>query len=377
MLALLRLLLSSVELCRAAPGILNRCVLPVLSALMLAGCHGEAPPHQDAPPRPVKTFTVGQAMPDAGAAPTGDIQPHDETGLAFRIDGRLLTRRVEVGSAVKGGEVIATLDAPSTANQLQSARADLSSALSAERLARLNTDRMEALAGPGAVARNQLDQARDTFASAAARASSARASLKTAEEQESYRHLTAPFDGVITAVDANPGQVMSAGQQVVRIASSRGKDAVFDLPQSLITPALSQAEVRVSLLSDAGVAALAHLRDISPQADPSTRTWRVRFALDDPSVMMTYGAAVRGDIARTTAHSMVIPASALTRQGEAPAVYLVDAGRNTLRLQSISVARYSPTEIFVSHGLRAGDRVVTAGVSKLRPNEKVSLMEVQ
>ncbi|GLW38277.1 RND family efflux transporter MFP subunit [Pectobacterium carotovorum subsp. carotovorum] len=352
----------------------SRFAFCLLSVVFLSGCDSadDAPV---LPVRPVKTLVVMPAMSREPVTLTGEIRPHEETVLGFRLDGRVLNRLMDVGASVKRGDVIATLDARDSENQLRSAQADLASAVSAERLAKSNFSRMKALAPGGAIARVQLDEAQANWDAAVSRRESAQATVKGAQERLSYTQLTAAQDGVITTVSVNPGQVVSAGQEVVRLASLEGRDAVFDVPERLINPSLPSRVIRVSLLSEPSAQAEGRVRDISPQADPVTRTFRMRVTLTSPPAAMVLGASVNGAIQQSDTAVIELPASALTRQGDKPAVYVVNAETQTVRLQSVSVVRYSDTAIFVSEGLKQGDRVVTAGVSKLRPDEKIRLSD--
>ncbi|MCA6927285.1 efflux RND transporter periplasmic adaptor subunit [Pectobacterium versatile] len=353
----------------------SRFAFCLLSAVFLSGCDSADDAPVPPPVRPVKTLVVMPAMSREPVTLTGEIRPHEETVLGFRLDGRVLNRLMDVGASVKRGDVIATLDARDSENQLRSAQADLASAVSAERLAKSNFSRMKALAPGGAIARVQLDEAQANWDAAVSRRESAQATVKGAQERLSYTQLTAAQDGVITTVSVNPGQVVSAGQEVVRLASLDGRDAVFDVPERLVNPSLPSRVIRVSLLSEPSVQAEGRVRDISPQADPVTRTFRVRVTLTSPPAAMVLGASVNGAIQQSDTAVIELPASALTRQGDKPAVYVVNAEAQTVRLQPVTIARYSDTAIFVAEGLKQGDRVVTAGVSKLRPDEKIRLDE--
>ncbi|MCA6969279.1 efflux RND transporter periplasmic adaptor subunit [Pectobacterium carotovorum] len=353
----------------------SRFAFCLLSAVFLSGCDSADDAPVPPPVRPVKTLVVMPAMSREPVTLTGEIRPHEETVLGFRLDGRVLNRLMDVGASVKRGDVIATLDARDSENQLRSAQADLASAASAERLAKSNFSRMKTLAPGGAIARVQLDEAQANWDAAVSRRESAQATVKGAQERLSYTQLTAAQDGVITTVSVNPGQVVSAGQEVVRLASLDGRDAVFDVPERLVNPSLPSRVIRVSLLSEPSVQAEGRVRDISPQADPVTRTFRVRVTLTSPPAAMVLGASVNGAIQQSDTAVIELPASALTRQGDKPAVYVVNAEAQTVRLQPVTIARYSDTAIFVAEGLKQGDRVVTAGVSKLRPDEKIRLDE--
>ncbi|WPD77317.1 efflux RND transporter periplasmic adaptor subunit [Dickeya fangzhongdai] len=349
----------------------------LLAASLLSGCNDAGSEPAPAPPRPVRTVTVAPSATGEVLSQIGEIRPTEETALGFRLDGRVVSRAVDVGAIVKEGDVIATLDARDSENQLQSAKADLTRAVASERLAEQNLNRMKQLAPNGAISRSQLDEAQSNWASAVSVREGAQASVKSAQDRLGYTRLSAPVAGVITAVSANPGQVVNAGQEVVRLATFAGRDAVFNISERLITSGLKDPLVTVSLLSNPAIKTQGHVRDVSPLADSETRTWRVRVSLVEPPQEMVLGATVQGEVTLPGGNAIELPASALTRQGDRPAVFVVDPQTQTLRLQPIALRNYSDSQIVVDDGLAAGDKVVTAGVSKLRAGEKVLLTEAK
>ncbi|WP_232486451.1 efflux RND transporter periplasmic adaptor subunit [Dickeya dianthicola] len=344
---------------------------------MLSGCNDAGREAAAAPLRPVRTVTVAPSVAGEVLSQTGEIRPTEETALGFRLDGRVVSRAVDVGAVVKQGEVIATLDARDSENQLQSAKADLARAAASERLAEQNLKRMKQLAPNGAIARSQLDEAQSNWSSAVSVRESAQASVNSEQDRLGYTRLSAPIAGVITAVSANPGQVVNAGQEVVRLATFAGRDAVFNVSERLIASGLNDPLVTVSLLSNPAIKTQGHVRDVSPLADAQTRTWRVRISLVEPPPEMVLGATVQGEVTLPGGNVINLPASALTRQGGRPAVFVVDPQTQTLRLQPITLRHYSDSQMVVADGLAAGDKVATAGVSKLRAGEKVTLAEAQ
>jgi len=346
----------------------------LLGVLILTGCrdNNSAPPA--APPRPVKTVIVPPLGSDASLVLTGEIRAHEEVALAFRLDGRVVSRAVELGDRVSAGQPLAALENDQSRNQLSSARADLDSARAAEQVAALNLHRMRLLMPGGAIARSQLDSAQADWQSAQSRRLSSEAALKNAQDTLSWTQLTAPTAGRITAITVQPGQVVSAGQSVMTLAAGDARDAVFDLT----TPALLRPDnltpLKVALLADPTVQASGTVRDISPQADPQTRTWRLRISLNHPPESMAPGATVTVSLPDAQPPVIALPASALTRTTDKPALLVVDAS-SRLQLRPIVLARFSAQQIFVAAGIQPGERVVTAGVNTLQPGEKVSLMQ--
>lgn len=357
---------------RLLPFLPAACLLIVV--VVLAGC-GDKSRKPVVPARPVRVVIAPLPSASGTVIQTGEIRAREEVALGFRLDGRILTRQVDVGDRVAAGQIVATQESATSRNQLNSAQADLDSARAAEQLAALNLRRMKLLMPGGAIARTQLDSAQSDWQAARARRQSSEDALKNARENLSWAQLTAPADGVVTQVSASAGQVVSAGQQVVTLASGGGRDAVFDVADPQAIPAQAGAVFSVSLLSDSSVIAPGHLRDISPQADPQTRTWRVRITLDNPPPAMALGASVQLILPASGQTAIALPASALTRAGGQPAIFIVNTKTLTLHLQPVVLARYSTKEIFISAGLSPGETVAIAGVSKLRNGEKVTLGE--
>lgn len=359
----------------------------LLTSWLLAGCSSEAPPAAELL-RPVKTITVNAAGSSEQLSQTGEIRPYEETSLGFRIDGRILRRTVDVGTVVKAGDLIAELDPSDSQNQLKAAQAQLESALSTEKLALTNLNRIKQLLPGGAVSKAQSDQAQSSYDSAVSASKSAQASLASARDRLSFTQLTAEKAGVVSVVSANQGQVVAAGQEVIRLASLDGKDAVFDVAERWLNHEHQQAgqklrelPVTVSLLSDPTVRATGTVRDVSPLADPVTRTYRVRVSLQNPPAAFSFGTTVLGSVDVPDQGELMLPASALTRQGEAAAVYLVEPGSNAaswqLKLQPVEISRFTDEAVFLKGGLQGGERVVVAGVSKLRPQQAVKLLPEQ
>ena len=204
--------------------------------------------------------------------------------------------------------------------------------------------------------------------------------MRNARESLGWTRLIAPQNGVITEVSASAGQVVSGGQSVLTLATGEARDVVFDIAKPDGIPPLAQAGLRVSLLSDPSVQASAALRDISPQADPQTRTWRVRATLQNPPVAMALGASVTVTVTvtlpATGPHGYALPASALSRAGDKPAVFVINP-QSQAQLRVVVPAYYTATAVIISGGLEPGDRVITAGVSKLRSGEPVIAGECQ
>ena len=345
--------------------------LTILSVVifLLPGC-GDNHGNKTVPVRTVRYVVVGSAQTLPALERTGEIHAHDETILSFRTGGRIVTRSVDIGDRVNAGQLLATLENTTSQNQLDGAQADYEGAKASAQVAALNVSRMQKLMPTGAIARTQLDNARADWLVARARLKNSESALRNARESLGWTRLMAPQSGMITEVSASAGQVVSGGQSVLTLATGEARDVVFDIAKPDAIPPQEQAGLRVSLLSDPSVQASAALRDISPQADPQTRTWRVRATLQNPPLAMALGASVTVTLPATGPHGYALPASALSRVGDKPAVYVINP-QSQAQLRVVVPAYYTATSVIISGGLEPGDRVITAGVSKLRSGEPV------
>lgn len=345
--------------------------LTILSVVifLLPGC-GDNHGNKTVPVRTVRYVVVGSAQTLPALERTGEIHAHDEMILSFRTGGRIVTRSVDIGDRVNAGQLLATLENTTSQNQLDGAQADYEGAKASAQVAALNVSRMQKLMPTGAIARTQLDNARADWLVARARLKNSESALRNARENLGWTRLMAPQSGVITEVSASAGQVVSGGQSVLTLATGEARDVVFDIAKPDAIPPQEQAGLRVSLLSDPSVQASAALRDISPQADPQTRTWRVRATLQNPPLAMALGASVTVTLSATGPHGYALPASALSRVGDKPAVYVINP-QSQAQLRVVVPAYYTATAVIISGGLEPGDRVITAGVSKLRSGEPV------
>lgn len=345
--------------------------LTILSVVifLLPGC-GDNHGNKTVSVRTVRYVVVGSAQTLPALERTGEIHAHDETILSFRTGGRIVTRSVDIGDRVNAGQLLATLENTTSQNQLDGAQADYEGAKASAQVAALNVSRMQKLMPTGAIARTQLDNARADWLVARARLKNSESALRNARENLGWTRLIAPQSGMITEVSASAGQVVTGGQSVLTLATGEARDVVFDIAKPDAIPPQEQAGLRVSLLSDPSVQASAALRDISPQADPQTRTWRVRATLQNPPLAMALGASVTVTLPATGPHGYALPASALSRVGDKPAVYVINP-QSQAQLRVVVPAYYTATSVIISGGLEPGDRVITAGVSKLRSGEPV------
>jgi RND family efflux transporter MFP subunit len=341
---------------------------------LLVACHGEQEPV--APEiRPVRTVMIERQAGGETVTLTGTVYALEEVNLAFRTGGRMIERNVNVGDRVRPGQLIARVEAVTQQNAVQSARANLSGAMGQLTEARNNFDRQQRMLAEGVVSRAVFDRAVQTRQTAQAQVDVAQAQLSTARDQLTYTELFADSEGVVTARGAEPGEVVSAGRMIVTVARQGGRDAVFNVPARVIEKAPVDPEVSVALTTNPSVQAKGRVREVSPQADPVTRTFEVRVGLIDPPEAMRLGSTVSGTLHLGEVEGIHIPASALTSTAGRPAVWIVDTESSTVSLRNVDVLRFGVSEVVVSQGLEPDDVVVTAGVQALSPGQKVRLLQ--
>jgi membrane fusion protein, multidrug efflux system len=350
----------------------SRIAAAALIAAAVAGCDKAPPPVSEA--RPVRTITVQHGAEGEIVSLSGQVRAKDEVSFAFRLDGRMTERPVHVGDVLKAGEVVARLDPQIQNNSARSAEANLASLDATLTQARLTFSRQQELLKDGWTPRANFDDAQQKLLSAQAQVDSAQAQLRTAWEQQAYTVLFSDAPGAVTAVGAEPGEVVHAGQMVVQLARQGGRDAVFDVPEQLIQSGPRDPEVEIALSSDPQVKAIGRVREISPQADAATRTFQVKVGISDPPEAMRLGATVTGRIRLSAPPGVEVPASALTETDGRPAVWVVDPQSHTVSLRNVEIQRYDPASVVISRGLETGQIVVTAGVQTLRPGQMVRLL---
>jgi RND family efflux transporter MFP subunit len=347
-------------------------ILPAV-AIGLVSCKPSEKPLA-AQPRPVRVVTVERQEAGETVALTGQVEAEIEVRLSLRVGGRMIQRSVNVGDRVRAGQVVARLEPEPAENALRTARANLAAATSLLTKTRNDFNRQDELLRGGWTTRVRHDQANHAMQAAQAQVDAARAQLATAEDNLSYTELVADASGHVTAIGSEPGEVVPAGRMIVQLAREGGRDAVFDVPARVIHGAPYDPVINVVLASDPAVRASGRVREVAPQADPVTRTFRVRVGLDNPPEAMRLGSTVTGTMTQEGGAQIAIPASALTRQQGQPAVWIVDSKASTVSLHPVDVASYDLAQVIVAQGLAPGDVVVTAGVQSLRPGEKVRLL---
>jgi RND family efflux transporter MFP subunit len=342
--------------------------LPLIAGI--AGCKAET---TEIGPRPVRSIVAVPKAVQEDRQAIGEVKPRYETDLSFRVAGKLLTRLVDVGTTVKQGDTLAALDTQDYQNRLRSAEADVSAAEAALVEAQGSEDRLGKLLKNGYTPRANYDTALRNLRSAEARLAATKAALDLTRDQLNYTELKAEFDGVITAVGAEAGQNVTPGQLVVRLARPGDKDAVFSIAEAAIGERAEKGAVLVWPLSSPDVLVEGTVREISPVADPTTRTYTVKVTLKDPPPQVRFGMSVGGRWRGSGQPVVALPLSALFEKNGTPAVWIFDQDTGRVLLKPVTVARYEADTVIVADGISTGAIVVTAGINMLRENQKVRL----
>ncbi|WP_439544082.1 efflux RND transporter periplasmic adaptor subunit [Hyphomicrobium sp.] len=348
--------------------------LLVLSA-GLSGCKSEGAPYVAAP-QPVRAATVVLSASTDTRSYTGTVKPRYESDLGFRVAGKIVARFVNIGDAVTPGMTLARLDATDYRLSLESAEAELKAAQSNLKQADSDEARYAALNKKTWVSDASYDQKKAAADEARGRAERAERSLALANNQLAYTDLVATEGGIITALPVEVGQVVSAGQMIARVARLDELEAVVAIPESRIDGD-PNATATVTLWADADRVYDAKLREISPQADPATRTYQARYSLVKPNATIALGKTATVHLSnRSNSLRAALPLAAVFKDQGQASVWLIDEAHGRLIKTGVEVSAWTETSAIIASGLSAGQKVVAAGVHKLDAGIPVRIVEV-
>jgi RND family efflux transporter MFP subunit len=359
------------------PSPISRAVarLPLVLAaatLALAACsRHEAPPE---PIRSVKVMTIGVDTFGSSREFAGEVKPRIESRLGFRVAGKIVKRQAEVGQRVKPGEVLAQLDARDYQLAADGARAQVAAALTNRDLAAADFKRYKTLRDQNFISGAELERRETTLKAAQAQLDQAHAQLASQGNQAAYTNLVADVAGVITAIEAEPGQVVQAGQAVVRIAQDGPRDVVFSVPEDKVGAIQPGSPVGVRTWAD-NKQLEGKVREVAAAADPVTRTFPIKVSLDE-SQSPALGATVYvlpKALSMAGTPVIKVPTTALRQEGKGTAVWVLDKQTMRIKSQAVQVATADGNEAVIASGLMPGMQIVTAGVHVLSPGQKVAI----
>lgn len=347
-------------------------VLVLSTVLMLGGCSRPSAPAE--PIRAVKLHTVGAQPLAFEAEYSAELRARTESRLGFRIGGKLVQRMAEPGQRVRAGQVLATLDAQDLQLAVDAAAAQLMAARTQLDVTQAELARFESLRAQNFISAAELERRQAGLQAARAAYEQAQSQAQAQRNQLGYARLTATVAGVVTAVEAEPGQVVSAGQPVLRLAHDGPRDAVFAVAEQTAM-ALRVGQPMRARLASTGQALSGRVREIGASADPVTRTYTVKLALQNAE-NLPLGATVHV-LAESAADrqraALRVPTTALWQEGGVSRVWVYDEASATVRAQTVQLGPVDGNEVVVSAGLDSGQRVVVAGVHVLSQGQKVSV----
>ena len=341
-----------------------------LAALLAAGC-SEAPPPKSEEARLVRVLRIGPVERTRTVEFPGDVRPRYETRLGFRVPGKIVERLVEVGTRVRAGQPIARLDARDLELAAASAKAQVAQFEADKTLAAADLARFRELRAKNFISQAELERRQSLFDTAAARLDAAQSQARQAANQAGYALLAADTAGIITAIEAEAGQVVSAGQTVARLARPGDREVAIAVPESQHDLLANAKEFAVTLNALDGRRWAGRLREVSPAADAATRTYGARITVLRAGDEVELGMSARVAVSAATRDTRIaLPLAAIYSKGDTPNVWLVDSG-GSVRLQPVKTGGLAGERVLIDTGLKPGDTVVIAGAQLLRAGERV------
>lgn len=345
--------------------------LAMLALVALAACSKQEPTPEVVRPVQLAQVAVGSTAQTAVFA--GEVKPRHETDLAFRIGGKIIERRVDVGAHVAKGQLLARLDPSDVALQAQAAEAAVAAARTESDFARAELERHENLFRQKFVSESALDAKRNAMLAAQARLQQAQATLAVNRNQAGYATLVAPDAGVITSVSAEIGQVVASAQPVMRLASTDEREIAIAVPENRIAELRNASRLGVRLIANPQRTYSGRVREISPAVDPVTRTFAVRIAVPDADASLSWGMTANvAAVGANGADAAVVPLTSIYHDAQgAPAVWIFDPASGKVALRAVQLGPFREDGAVITSGLRDGEWIVAAGVHKLQPGQTV------
>jgi membrane fusion protein, multidrug efflux system len=349
-------------------------VIPMLLAagvLAVSGCA-----RHETPAEPVRPVVLAQVVAGSGAETAvfaGEVKPRFESDLAFRIPGKIVARMVDAGARVSKGQMLARLDPADVGLQAQAARAQVAAAQTEFDFAQAEFQRYQTLLEQKFISASALDAKRNTMNSNRAKLEQAKANLAVTQNQAAYATLVAPEDGVITAVTAEAGQVVGAGQVAMRHARETEREVAIAVPEARLAELTRAEQMFVVLVAEPNKAYRASVREIAPAVDPVTRTFAVRVSVADPAPALQWGMTANVVLATHGAQSAsLLPSTSVYQTVDGrPAVWVFDPAGGKVSLRPVTIAQYREDGIVIGSGLAAGEWIVATGANKLHEGQRV------
>jgi multidrug efflux system membrane fusion protein len=345
-------------------------LLLALSLVLLAGCDKPAAP--PAPPRPTLTMVVGDSSALNSMVLVGEVRPRFEASQGFRISGKIIERKVDVGAQVKKGQLIARLDAADVNLNAAAAMADVRAAEASHALAVAELERQRQLFTKKFISASALDIREAELKTSAARLAQVKAQANVSGNQTRYASLLADRDGVVTMIRAEPGQVVEVGEAVVQIANLKETEVLVAVPESRMVEVKPGTPVTIKMWANPSKAYAGRVREIAPAADSATRAFNVRVSVTDADDMVKLGmtAGVKFKQQQVQESQLQIPLAALTESNGKKLVWVIDA-ENKAQPREVTAGEFSEQGVMITDGLQAGEKIAIAGVHTLVKGQHV------
>ena len=346
--------------------------LSTIALLGLAACQKQAEVTPD-PPRPVKVAVVSLPSDTREIVLSGSVKARVESNLGFRVAGKIVERKVDIGQRVKPGEVLARIDTIDLKLGLQTANASVDGAKARLRVAQDELARNQTLFGSGYVAQSALDRASLEVDQANAALNQAMAAREQSINQTNYAELTADTVGIITAINADIGQVVTAGSPVITLSREDEKEVAVSVPEQDIRSFQNNMAVNVSYWADPSIATQGKVREIAGAADPASRTFAVRVSIgNEQRILLGQTASISVNVPLVRS-APVVPLSALGKRGDQPIVWIVNPDDETVNSRIVEIGLPSPDGLRIEKGIAPGEIIVIAGIQFLTEGQKVKL----
>jgi RND family efflux transporter MFP subunit len=343
----------------------------IAMALLLVACSEKPPVVEDI--RPVRAIQIAPTGAENVVELAGDIQPRYESRLGFRVGGKVIARQVEIGSVVKRGQLLMQIDPRDLQLSQSQANASVNAAASNLSLAKAEYERYRELRQKNFVSQAVLDAKEAAYKSALANHEQSNAALNIATNQNSYANLVADADGVVTALQAEAGQVVAAGTPVVQLARTGEKEARISIPEDQVEMVRQVKEMQVRIWANQALVLRGQLRELSPVADSATRTYTAKISIPNapPEVRLGMTATVRF-ITKADKNLIRLPLTALLNEKNQTSIWVIENG--AVKSVPVQVGGVMGNEVVIASGVNAGQMIVTAGVNTLRAGQKVHVL---
>ncbi len=342
-------------------------ILFILSSLLLA-C--EKPVEPPPPPRPALVTIVGKTAPNSAIVLVGEVKSRFESNQGFRIAGKIIERKVDVGSLVKKGQLLARLDAADTNLGAAAAVADVRAAEASRSLAKSEVERQRQLVNKKFISQSALDKYEAELKTADARVNQAKAQAAVSGNQTRYTALMADRDGVVTQIRAEPGQVVEAGEIVAQIVDTKQIEVLAAVSESRMARIKVGDSAAIKLWADREKTYAGKVREIAPAASSATRAFDVRIAVLDTDEAVKLGMTAGVSFGENVANEIIVPAPALTQVLGKISVWVISKD-GIANPREVTAGQYTEAGVVINHGLQAGEMIAIAGVHTLIKGQKV------